>query len=206
MSGYRPNIERVLYGTQAMEDDFDWSPSHSRLLISLSYFAVHAFYLSRRLDRSCCHVHWVSSACSPAQIYSEAVGGVINIISSTFSSFSAFRAGGAIYALGEGGTSLTIYNVTFSGNGAASEQPGAGGAVFSGTGAALEVSASHFYDNFGARGAALYCCGGNIDGTSFVGGNTASEVTHLLYRGQKAELFFVLIMIFVRKRATGMLC
>lgn len=95
--------------------------------------------------------------------------------SSTFSDCTARLGGGAIYAEGEG-TSVTIDRGTFVGNGV-TEEPGRGGAVGVTGGTTVEISDSQFTDNYGLRGAGLYCNGGVIDNTTFSGGASREGVS-----------------------------
>lgn len=101
---------------------------------------------------------------------------MVLVTSSTFSNFTAIRGGGAIYATGAG-TNVTINRGTFSGNGVKSDQPGRGGALAVTDGVKVYIKDSQFSDNYGYRGGAVYCNGGTITGSSFVGGDSQSAVS-----------------------------
>lgn len=101
---------------------------------------------------------------------------MVSVASSTFSDCTALRGGGAIYATGEG-TKVTIDRGTFTRNGVTSGQPGRGGALAVTGGVAVDIKDSQFFDNYGYRGGAVYCNGGTIKGSSFVGGDSQSGVS-----------------------------
>lgn len=71
---------------------------------------------------------------------------------------------------------MTVARGTFVGNGV-TEEPGRGGAVGVTGGTVVDISDSQFSDNYGLRGAGLYCNGGVIDGTTFNGGPTGAGVS-----------------------------
>lgn len=99
--------------------------------------------------------------------------------SSSFSDFTAYKSGGAIYAEGKG-SNVTISRGNFVRNSVTSDESGSGGAVFVADEVFLNLSESEFYDNFGIMGAALYCCGGNIHSTAFIGGVSGQEVQNTM--------------------------
>lgn len=91
------------------------------------------------------------------------------ITSSSLSDFAASESGGAIY-VGGNDTFVSITDGTFTGNEATT---GAGGAIFA---SSVDIKESTFSNNAGIKGAAVYCCGGQVEGTTFVGGDLSNGV------------------------------